>query len=466
VSKPFEITYAPSQWDAPPGGIAQAWSVPYGGLNVQFPENQIGPNFTPAMNNCTFRNAELRSRPAFQFFLPGPDGSNPILGVASFLSANLIWHTVAFTVNGLFQLVPNAQDALRAGRNPWTPLGGPQLSSGNPVAWRTFQSVFYYTNGSGHLSAWDGAVLTPITDVAFTGTTPPSAGNYTGTILSSLFLGELSGNMIMAYTQETAYASGLATGTSTYPQRLRWSNVNFNPTTAGSTFGSNLGTGGATFDPTVNVNAGFNDFLDVPDVITGLLFLGRVGYVFRSNGITEMDPTGVGTAPFDFNHLWASEQGIGNVYPTSIAQYGSYGVFVAQNNVYQITPGNVVPIGAGARDAIMQDLSNTNGSPSGVIVPRYSVYRVCLVYKLFIPLSNGSTRVYVYSFDDNNWASWTLTGVSVGQPNGCWIGDPATVYAGSSVVTSGSNTTLTTGGGGGGGGVVGGRGQGGTKPLP
>lgn len=423
MGKPFEITYAPSAWDAPPGGIAQAWSVPYGGLNVQFPENQIGPNFTPQMNNLWFRNAELRSRPQFLNFIPGPDGMNPILGIGSFLSKNLFWHTFAFTTNGLFQLRVNAVALTNSGVNPWSPLGGPALNSGNPVSWRVFQNVLYYTNGSGHMSAWDGAALTPLTDVAFTTTTVPPSPSYTGSIFSSLFLGELSGNMIMAYLYETAVTGGIAGATTIYPQRIRWSNVNFNPTTAGSIFGSNLGTAGCTFDPTVNINAGLADFLDVPDLITGMLFIGMQGYIFRQNGITSMTPTGQGTAPFDFNHMWASEQGVGNVYPTSLAQYGSYGCFVATNNVYQLSPGNVVPIGGGARDSIMYDLSIAVAPPTGVIIPRYNVSTVYLVYKLFIPLSTGQTRVYVYSFDDANWAYWTISGVYIGQPTGCWIGD-------------------------------------------
>lgn len=422
MGKPFEITYSPSNWDAPPGGIASQWSVPYGGLNVQTPENQIGPQYTPAMNNFMFRNSELRSRNAFVPYIPGPDGPNPILGTGSFLSKNLVWHTFAFTANGLFQLQKNAVALTNAGQNPWVALKGPLLGS-NPVAWRSFQNVLYYTNGSGHLSAWDGAAPQPITDVAFTGTTWPLPNNYTGTTFSSLFIGELSSNMIMAYTVEVPYTTGVQGAPVTYPQRIRWSNVNFNPTMAGGAFGSNLGTGGCTFDPTVNINAGLNDFLDVPDLITGMLFLGRMGYIFRQNGITELDPTGVGTAPFDFNHLWASQQGIGNVYPLSIAQYGSYGAFVASNNVYQVTPGNVIPIGGGARDAIMQDLASATAPPTAVIIPSYAVYRVFMVYKLFIPMGNA-TRVYVYSFDDSNWASWTLSGVVVGQPTGVWVGDP------------------------------------------
>jgi hypothetical protein len=418
MGKPFEIHYSPADWDAPPGGVATQWSTPYGGLNVQAPENLIGPAYTPAMNNFMFRNSELRSRPAFARYLGGPGGQNQaILGLGSFLSKNLIWHTIALTSNGAWQLANNAL----TNSAPWQPIGGPFLASGNLAAIRTFQNVLYYTNGSGHLSAWDGAAQTPISDVAFSGVTYPLPTNYAGTTYSSLFLSELDSHILMAYTYEAAYTNGFPSSTAVYPQRIRWSNIGFNPSLNG-VFGANLGTAGATFDPTININAGFADMLDVNDVITGIMTLGRMGYIFRQQGITEIDPTGNGSAPFDFNHLWASEHGIGNVYPLTIDQYGSYGMFVATNNVYQVTPGNVSPVGAGTRDAIMLDLSFAVNPPTGVIVPNYSVYRVYMTYQLFIPQSNG-TRVYVYSFDDNNWASWFLTGVSVGKPVGCWIGD-------------------------------------------
>jgi hypothetical protein len=451
----FEITYNPSQWDAPPGGIAQAWSVPYGGLNVQTPENLIGPSYSPSMNNFMLRNAELRSRPLFRRYLPGPDGANPILGMTSFLSVNNVWHTCAFTVNGMFQLLYNPVAQANAGVNPWTCVGGPAIPFNNFVRARVFQGILYYTNGSGHLSAWDGAALTPITDVAFTGSVFPLPSNYTGNTFGSLFLGELDSHIMMAYTTEIPYTSGVAGTMATYPQRIRWSNNGFNPSLAG-VFGGNLGTSGATFDPSVFLNAGLNDFLDVPDWITGTMYIGRTGYVFRSNGITEISTTGNGNAPFDFNHMWASEQGIGNVYSTTAAQYGSFGIFVANDNIYMITPSSVTAIGGGARDAIMTDISNTAQQPTAVISYAYTLGYTYLVYKLFISLPNGSTRVWVYSLEDNNWAPWTITNAIVGIPNTCWVGAVpiavTTVVGASTPVSSPSRGGSGYGGGGRGGG--------------
>lgn len=412
MGKYFEITYNPSQWNAPPGSPASSWTTPYGGLHTQAPKNLIGPQFSPALNNFMLRNGELRSRPAFSQFLPSPDSNNPTLGVGSFLSANQVWHTFAFSARGLFQLQANPLTVLARGQNPWTFLGGPSLT-GAPVAWMSFAGILYYTNGL-DLSAWDGVANAPINDVAFTGASSPPPSN--ATVFGSIFLGELDNHIIMAYTLETT--SGVAVPN---PIRVRWSNIGFNPINASGVFGGNLGTAGATFDPNISVNAGFNDFLDVPDLLTGMMTIGRVGYLFRQNGITEFSPTGKGVAPFDFNHLWASQNGIGNVYPFSVAQYGNLGVFISSEQIYKMTPSQTLPMGGSARDAIMVDLANATSSPKASLDRGFSLGTPYLMYNLRIPLST-KTRHYVYGFEDDNWTSWTETGVwPAGTANECWI---------------------------------------------
>jgi uncharacterized membrane protein YgcG len=414
------------------------------------------------MNNFMLRNSELRSRPLFRRLLPGPDGANAILGIVSFLSKNSVWHTCAFTINGMFQLQFNPIALAAAGANPWTRVGGPALTSGNFVRTRVFQNVLYYTNGSGHLSAWDGAALTPINDVAFNGAGVSGLPPATTTLIGGLYLGELDSHIMIAYTTEIPVTAGVQGAMATFSQRLRWSNVGFNPYDANGNFGLNLGTAGATFDPSVFLNAGFNDFLDVPDAITGTMYIGRTGYIFRQNGITEISTTGNGNAPFDFNHLWASEQGIGDVYPATAAQYGSFGIFVANDNIYMITPSSVSAIGGGARDAIMTDLSNTFNPPTATISYAYTLGYTYLVYKLFISLPNGSTRVWVYSMEDNNWSPWTVSNTVMGIPAKCWIGTTPIVVT--TQVGPGAGSGGTGGGGGqpgSGGGPGGGTGGGG-----
>lgn len=461
MGRPFEVTYSPTTWNAPANGVAASWSAPYGGLNTQAPPNLISPSETPAMNNFMFRNKELRSRPNFHTLYPSPDG-NPILGVGSFLSKNSVWHTFAFTINGLYQLIAGASSLLSQGRSPWALIGGPAMSNATFVRWRVFQNVLYYTGNNGHTSAWDGAALTPITDVAFTGAGVAGKPPTTTVLIGAQYIGELDNHIILANTSETPVTAGVVGATASLPQRLRWSNSGFNPFDANGSFGPNLGTAGATFDATVFVNAGQTDFLDVPDLITGLMTVGRMGYLFRNNGITEISPTGSGAAPFDFNHLWASEQGIGSVYTATVAQYGDHGAFVANDNVYMISSSALVPIGGSARDAIMNDLANTPSTPTAVIVPALSLGYIYLVYMIFIALPSGDTRVYVYSIEDQNWASWTIDNANIGIPAKCWIGDQPITAVTTQQIISGLKTRTGTGGitGGGGGGGTGGGGGG------
>lgn len=412
MGRPFKVVYSPDQFNAPTGGVATQWSTPYGGVHVQMPENMIGPQYTPFMNNMMLRNGEIKSRPTFHQILPGPDGNNIILGCGSFLSANQIWHTFCFTSRGLWQLVQNWPTYLTKGQNPWVLIGGALDTT--PVAWVAFQGILYFSNTTPHLLAWDGAAAQPLADVSFAGTVnPPPIGTITS---GGLFLGELDNHIIVAY-QNALLANG---SLQRLPVRVAWSNNGFNPTLNG-VFGANLGTSGATFDVTVNPNAGFNDFLDVPDIITGLMTLGQDGYVFRQNGITKMTPTGNGIAPFDFNHLWSSQNGIGNVYPFTIAQYGNMGVFISFEQIYQITPGGMQPIGGGARDAILADLAICTGPPKASIDRGFQLGYTYMHYHLRIPQTLG-TKSWVFSTEEGNWSSWFETGVwPTGIPNECWV---------------------------------------------
>jgi hypothetical protein len=408
----FAIEYSPDKWNAPNGGVATQWTSPYGGIHVQAPADTIGPQFSPDMNNIMLRNAQLLSRPAFKQLLPGPDTSNFILGCGSFLSNAQVWHTFCMTPRGLWQLLPNAFDVAIKGKSPWVALGGPPLSTA-PVSWSSYAGILYYSNGT-HLSAWDGQSSAPLVDVAFTGSTNPPPTS--ATVFGGVFVAELDNRILLAYVNETTNGS-----LSRFANRVRWSNSGFNPISSGGVFGANLGTTGATFDPTVFVGAGSNDFLDCPDIITGLMTLGRDGYVFRQNGITHMSPTGRGAAPFDFNHLWASQNGVGNVYPFSIAQYGNMGVFISFEQIYQITPGGMKDIGGSARDSIMQDLASATGSPKASFDRGFQLGVPYLIYHLRIPTGTG-TKSWIYSIEDAHWFPWTTTGVwPTGTPNECWV---------------------------------------------
>jgi len=210
--------------------------------------------------------------------------------------------------------------------------------------------------------------------------------------IGAQYMGELNNQLILANVSVRDAASGTIYG---FPNLIWWS-ANGLP---------------LQWDPTQNTSAGFNPFLDVSDEITGLLTLGIAGYIFRTFGITQMSTTGSAVVPWEFDHMWASDRGIGNVFPWSIAQYGPTGAFVAEDNIYTLSVTNCQVIGGTARDAIYADLTNATATVVANIIPKFKAGYIYLTYQLVIPLT-GFTRIWVYSFEDKNWASWDEVGAA------------------------------------------------------
>jgi hypothetical protein len=402
MGKPFSINYAPDQW-----GNAYTNSFNnYGGINVGLPENILTPNFSPSLDDIILKNGEPRSRPTFVTGqIPAPD-ANPILGLSTPppLDTNPI---NAWTVGGFWAWTGSVwvREAGNSG----------QIAANVPISSKLFQGILYYTNGTSYLSSWTGT--TSNVGIALSG------GNHLG----AYYLDELDNHLLLFNTVEYNGSTNVS-----YPQRVRWS-------------ASGIPN---QWDPSININAGFADLLDTPDSITGNLMTGREGYILRNNGMTELAPTGSGLAPFDFNHMWNSTTGIGNVLPYSFSQYGNVGFFVAADNIYMFTPGNgPQAIGGGARDAIFSDIYNVGSLTSatqvfGVAIPYYtapdnvvpgsnpvSPNYTYLQYMLVMRGNNGQlgnnagTRIWLYSVEDNNWVRWNLPGVyPTGRPSVTGIG--------------------------------------------
>lgn len=429
----FEITYA----------------GPYTGLNVQQPEILIPDSATPAAVNFILRNAELRSRPSFVLSFQPPSPQDDVLGLTSFLDVNGVTHTVCFSPRGLWQLSGNNVPPTR---QPWLFIGQPGMATGNPVSYRTFSSVLYYTNGGPFLASWDGVSQLPTQSVATiskadaptVGGSLPGAPTLVGPLsIGGFYLGELDNHILLANVVLQDSGTGLLYS---FPNLLWWS-ANGIPN---------------VWDPTQNTNAGFNPFLDVPDEITGIMTIGIAGYLFRSNGITQFTPTGNGLAPFEFDHLWASEEGIGNVYSFTVAQYGANGYFCSQENIYKMSVNSFTPIGGTARDAIVADLANATGNPVGWFTPALGLGYIYQLYVISIPLGTF-TRHYCYSDEDNHWMQWDTQGqVITSRPGEVWTGNlsaftnpgvfPGSVGVGESQPTGGGGSSGGGGGTGGGGG--------------
>lgn len=416
------------------------FKAPFKGLNVDMPENLLDPSYSPSLQNMILKNGEIRTRPRQSFLIPTIQLKNDIINVVdTFKDANGVTHTVIITQSGLFQLNHSWKQNPRKAWNlvgPFTVQPGPVI----PVSSLVFLNRYYWTNGGNNLWMWDGInsigmpsvwqknfiyqqnarIIDPAGNVQVAlsegksgatipsfnaslsgetvdGSVPwinnglPAASNgfisiavvdaANGITAGAYFLIELNFQLIMLNTVE-----GTENNYTRYPQRVRWCPSGFD----------NI------WDTNVNIGAGFSDELDVPDEITGAFTIGRNGFIFRTNGITEITSIGSATNPFDFNHLWASKNGIGNVFPFSIASYGPIGMFIAEDDIYNMSLSGFKRVGGVARDAIYKDLEHRNGSPIASIVPLYKGNYVYPCYKLDIPFGEG-TKTYRYSIEDDSW---------------------------------------------------------------
>lgn len=441
----------------------KVYQGPWKGIVNHLPANMIEPSESPFLNNVILKNGEIRPNPRESLGIRGPinDNSNIAL-ISSFLDANNVVHTVIVTQLGLWQLNPNWPKFPDKAWNLVAPFNT-QPGSVVPSAFQTFLNTFYWTNGGNNLFAWDGitnvgSIATvkrstfysvgqeataavagttyrfvannfgqtttvapafnatlgsqttdggvvwinngaPITQNGFKCAAVVDAAN--GITAGGFFLGELGFRLIMLNTVEGQGLGGLS-----YPQRVRWTPSGYP----------------SIWDPNVNIGAGFNDMLDVPDGITGFLTIGRVGFIFRVNGITELTQTGDGLNPFDFNHLWASDRGIGNIYAYTIAGYGPIGIFIANDDCYMLSLGGFNRIGGNARDLIYADLARATSTPVASIYPYYQKNYVYTTYLLTIPVGDSSIK-WRYSIEDHNWTrSIKPNGIYTGKANFVQIG--------------------------------------------
>jgi hypothetical protein len=396
------------------------WSAeyfgPYAGLDVQHPETLIPDNASPSFNNFMLRNSELRTRPPFTnpFPLAPFNITKPQLGITTFVDVNGTYHTVIWAGDQLYQFVSPTAGFVDVG------TASPGDMQTNPVSYRAFANTIYYTNKAALIGAnnapiiapfvglWNGLTAAPqftqtqfdasvtesiagiaLTDSPTVASSLPGAPIVTGPLaIGGLYIGELNNQLLLANVSVLDQGTGVIYS---FPNLLWWS-ANGLP---------------LEWDPVHNTSAGFNPFLDVPDLITGLVTLGIAGYIFRTNGITQFATTGSAVTPFTFDHMWASDHGIGNVLPFSIAQYGPTACFIANDDIYSLSVSSANKIGGTSRDAIFADLAAAVSTPFANIAPVFTPGYSYLTYLLLIPL-NGFVRMYVYSFEDKNWAPWDL----------------------------------------------------------
>jgi len=115
---------------------------------------------------------------------------------------------------------------------------------------------------------------------------------YDGTSITQL-TAYVGGGILGLLDNQLLVLGGVSAADGQVPNRISWSAPGeygqFQP------YDVTSGTG--------NYAAGFNDLPSTSDVLTGFAAIGTVGYLFRTEGITQVNPTGNGIQPFQFNHL-------------------------------------------------------------------------------------------------------------------------------------------------------------------
>jgi len=359
-------------------GILKSYRGPWRGIDVSVPPVVLKGDATPYCNNVYLRGGYIKNRPPLVNNLATPDGGYVGL-LNSFVDANNVPHTVVATQNNLYEIQLPYQLVLVSNL-------GSASNFVDPYGYAVLANSIYFSNlYNSQLWAWSGsgAVTTPASG---------SDGNFAK--LGAAYMFELASSICLANTYEDYTGSG-GPYSGFFPQRIRWC-VAGNPT---------------QWDIFQYKGAGFQDLLDTPDDILGVLPIGTVAYIIRRNGFTLMTPTGVGDQPFNFNHLWSGDgyaSGTGNIFAHTIDSFGSIGCCVSDEDIFAITVSSIEPIGGIAKYAIYNDI-NTNSDysnfpPIGYFLSRFN-YRESLYLTYNIALVNGI--VWTYSFDDKSWTKHT-----------------------------------------------------------
>lgn len=335
---------------------------PYAGI-IDSPGPNNPPNAFDDVLNFFCRKSRIQSRPKFNNFGATPDNAI-IRNMLSFSDLLLSNHTLVLTTKNAYFLTSGPT------YNVLTYPGGITNLEGTALPYGTTRIInrVYFANGSVTGLYTDGESSVKV------------AGDIPG---SFRFAVTLASHVVIAYTTEPAPG---ADGSQRFPRRVRWS-------------ASGLP------DDWTGFSSGFNDLEEVPDEITGLAALGRNGFIFRTNGITGMYPTGIGAIPFRFEHFSYSDRGVGNVHPYSLAVYGDVAVFVASDDIYYLTGGTLTRIAGNSKKKIFADLDQASGDQIvGFIIPKMGAGFDFLSYWLSIP---GKDVTWVYHYDEQNWVRVT-----------------------------------------------------------
>jgi|SRR5215469_2718918 len=345
---------------------------PFGGIQSELPLTEIEQFGFSDIENFILREGFASVRPGWTALPAFPSSGEPYEAIADFFNSSGNHIQTVITPTRLLQYLNGA----------WNVITGPGFASAPPAlfGWDVLNYKLCFSQGIDPLWIWDGESSSYVQAAS---NAPPG-----------IHIAEIGNHLFVINPA--------------FPQRYYWSGIG---------------------DPTdwSSFTSGLNDIVNNLGPINGINKLGQYGFGYHFQGIVQIIPTGIGTAPFDFQPIVNSQQSV--AAPYSLAKMNDQGqdiaLYLGIDNVYAFNGTSIEPIGdmpmgdgsrrrLGARTRILTDakqLSNSQGGYNGIYgFCTYAIngnpYRA---YWLVIP----QIAVWVYNFDETNWTRFTYSNTIV-----------------------------------------------------
>lgn len=334
-----------------------ALTGPFGGIQSELPPTQIETLGFSDANNIIFRKGSASPRPGLAALPTLPGITEPIMGIYQFYNINGNLVQGVMTPTRLFQFLGGT----------WTEITGTGLHGTNTqlYSWDVLNYKLCFSQGADTLKIWDGITST--------------YGDVAGAPAIVSYVAEVGLHLIVI--------------SPTFPMRYYWS-----------------GEG----DPTdwTSFSSGLNDEVGNLGPIQFVIKINQYGFGFHRLGITQIVPTGIGTAPFSFSS--AANASIGTLAPFSVHymddQGREFSTHIGKDNVYAFDSSSVEPLGdaplgdgtrrrLGARSRIMGDLLLS----LTVMVKGYCTYVVNGQPYRSYWINMPNVAMWVLNFDEGNW---------------------------------------------------------------
>lgn len=330
--------------------------TPFGGIQSEVALDKIGNLGFAEVQNVMFRHSQAQSFPAFTP-LTSPSGE-PIIGMADFFNVNGLRRFVVWTPTKMYFYNGGA----------WTQVTGALTGNATQfMQWDVVGYKLYFSQQKDVVQVWDGITV---------GFAAASAS-----AVPAKYLCEINFHLLAANTIEAGPANA--------PNRIHWSGIGD-------------GTDWTSF------SSGQDDLFNGLGPINGLARIYQNGYAFQQWGVTQIVPTGIGLAPFQFISMGSRAKG--SILPYGVASFGEIvACYVGKDDIYLFDGTESNPIGShpidgnrrlGARQRIFADLFYTVQTNIFGFILSSANGNTYETYWIIIP---GLNKAWVYHFDEQSW---------------------------------------------------------------